>query len=669
MKLKNIFRCAVAAVGVAACAMPNAYAIESDAFKYVPFGDVAASAQICTNMPEVMSAVATEINEKQDKFILGKNLERGSTVFKIVPEEVDTLGGTNKFPFLPAVYSTGTNFMDQISLYDYKTQPIDKVDQTKNLVGAQLTHDENDQLVLYFRYNDQDAYVGIKSIEPVDKLIIDVKLDDPVTYGYSHPYDWRVTWKALTDTSESIETSSSVGTSKVGQVYHVYDTYTVTGSKVQLGSEYMDEVNTPNFNVNKYRVDSGPATIDGSVLTATDSGVVNVSAIADNGDTRSTPVSIYQYSKTTSYANWSTDLLPARRRINDYHLNMLQKYRSNPTTNRTYSTWNSPTSTKHVGYKGDQFTGQYGKHFFPYQHISSSSGSTGFWSTHGPISKHVMLVANHYGDWNHGRAKGMTLYLNYDGKFSGKTAIKLLEYVNLNTWAKENGFTGTDAACGDVGVYLCRTLDDENVGIPDECLPYLATPDYLNKTYGYSPTCKVTWSPMFNNMTETAIGVPGIALNQAATVSLRCINGVTWSSWSNPFREGTIDTSDDPVVGYFRTDIGKLARLCGWHSTVIGDSGQPVYLYDPALTTGLTYDFGEGDGPEPLLRPILLASHTTAGGGTSVGKCLKVIKAYCESVGDTLDYVLGDIENDSNDTEVITANAEAALEDLKFDNQ
>ena len=90
----------------------------------------------------------------------------------------------------------------------------------------------------------------------------------------------------------------------------------------------------------------------------------------------------------------------------------------------------------------------------------------------------------------------------------------------------------------------------------------------------------------------------------------------------------------------------------------MGDSGKPVFLYDPALTTGQTYDFNDGNGPVPLLRPILLACHTTVGGGTSVSRMIKVIKAYVESEGDTLQYVLGDPDKQTTSYQEVKLNAD-----------
>lgn len=656
MKLGKIF------TAIAAAAMSFAsFGMDASAFKYSEFGDVPAKSIVCTNLQEVMTGVAQEVNEKQDKFILGKNLQRGSTVFKLTLGSTDSLGGTDMFPYKSPIYSTGTNFLSNAKIYDYETREIPEIDPLDNLIGARLD-DENGQLVVRFRYNNQEAYVPVTGASPVDKLILDVVLDGTQAVGYSHPYDWRLIWSPLDemDQSEVVESTTSTN------ILHVTETRTINGlklTKVKLGIDYMDEINIPEFHDINYSIVNGDATVDGDVVTAQDSGVVNVRATNDLGESRDAEVSVYRYMSQHKYSRFTEDVNANRDRINDWHLNLLNLYRANPTTNRVYYTWNDPTSTKHIGYKGDQFGGQWGKHFFPYQHMTcNSGGGTGFWSTHGIISKHVLLAANHYGDWNHSRAKGMTVYVNWDNKFSGKTAVKLVQYVNLNTWAKENGFTGTDAAMGDIGVYVCRTLDDENVGIPDECLPYIATPDWLNATYGYN------WQTNAWGSSDSG-GLCCISLNQGATVGLRSTGSLTWSGHSTITTEGKLNYAtdlEDPVSdsnyssgGHcYRKDIALVARRCGFHSVVLGDSGQPVFLYDPAYTVpGKYYDFGNGN--EPLVRPMILWSYCSPAGSTSVGLHIKVLKAFCESIGDSLDYILGDPEQ-SSDTAVVYENAKAA---------
>ena len=669
MKMRSIL--ATIASAVAVVMSSPCFGMDANDFKYAQLGDVPANSMVCTNMPSVISSVADEVNEKQDKFILGKNLQRGSTVFKLTLDRTDSIGGVDQFPYDTPIYSTGTNFMSQVTLYDYVTRQIPELDPLQNKVGARLDTVEGN-LVVLFRYNDQETYVPVLSAEAVDKLIIDVVPDEQTACGYSHPYDWRVAWEILSDTSDSSDVTTAMSTNVVGMVIEDVTKIGTTLSKVKLSVDYLDEINVAPFNEVTYTILSGDATIEGDILTANSSGVVRVRATNNLGESRDVEVSCYRYTTIDRYSRHIDDLHPPRDRINDWHLDLLTRYRANPTTNRVYYTWNEPTSTKHIGYTGDQFGGQYGKHFFPYQHMTcNSGGGTGFWSTHGIISKHVLLAANHYGDWNHSRAKGMTVYVNWDNKFSGRTAVKLLQYVNLNTWAKEHGFTGTDASMGDIGVYVCRTLDEENVGIPDECLPYLATTDWLNATYGYNYVTNQYGGSVNNNT-----GISCISLNQGATIGLRyCTGGMTgsgmWSGHGTAFIEtwnppNYSTDSEDPIKTYMqRKDIALYARRTGWHNVVLGDSGQPVFLYDPSLTVpGKTYDFG--DGPEPLVRPILLWSYCSPVSSTPVSLHLNVLRAFCESIGDSLDHVLGDIDSQSTDSATTYERAKKATEDMHY---
>ena len=640
-------------------------------FKRVPYGNIPAAQPMVTNVDEVVAAMEKKVDNKADNFILGKNLSASTEYYKLTPSATDSEGGSNRYPYLPFVYSSTTNNPLNAVLYDSKLNRIPGISSTEDGVGSYMTVDADTGAIrLEFKVNGNQISCPVDTIETVVGKVIDAEIEDPTTYGYSNPHDWKVRWQALDDYDEATAVSEEQSTNRVGQVYTTTKSETLTNGKAELYISYLDEVNAPDFGNITYEVVSGDATIDNNVLTANASGVVKVKATTDIGTVRNVDVSLYQNKREATYSRYTTDLLASRKRVNDYHYNMLLNYRSNPTTNRVYSTWNEPQYVRHIGYNGDQFRGQYGKHFFPYQHMTSQSGGSGWWSHHGVISKHVLLAANHYGDWNHSRARNMKTYLNWDGKFSGQCPIRLIKYVNLNTWATENGFEGTDTAMGDLGVYVISTAEFDggaNNGIPDECLPYLATADYLNSTYGIHSAIMSTNSSGIATYEIEKSSLCCISFNQSATIGLRRTSGPTWSDYYNPYSEGTMDFSDDPVTSdYFREDIAKLARRCGWHNVVMGDSGQPIFIYDPALTTGLTHDFGEGAGAEPLLRPILISCYTTPGSGPSVARCLKVLKAFCASVGDELPYVLGDPDTQSTDNDVIRDNAIEATKHLSW---
>ena len=643
--------------------------VEDGDFNTTPIGSIPLRQPIVTNVEEVIKKVDQEIGDKADKFLPGANLSFQSELYKLTPGDVDSGGGTGRFPYLPYVYSTSTNNMNSATLYDFNLQKLSVMSSTDDLIGANLGIDEFGTLMLLFRVDGAEVSVHVESVETVLNSVLSATTEDQITYGYSHPHDWNVYWEALDDmdTTHTELISETWSTNVVGQVIKTLSFGTFKNGSAELSIRYFDEVNLPNFGTVEFTKISGPGTISGNILHTEENGVVVVRATTELGTYRDCPISMFTWASYKSENYFMEDLLPARKRIHDYHYALLEKYRSNPTTNRNYTTWSEEGGNKHIGWNGDMYNGNYGKHLFPYQHRTvNNGGGSGWWSTHGIISKHVLLAVNHYGDWNHSRAKNMTTYVNYDNKFSGKTPVKCIKYVNLNTWAQEHGFSGTDAAMGDLGAYIISTADYDggaNLGIPDECLPYLATADYLNATYGmvYEGT---------NSVFQSA-GLACVTLNQASMVGLGSTQGPGWSGVGRNGHEGIDDPEIIPVertpyLARFRRDIAMMIARCGFHRVVIGDSGQPSFIYDPALTTGLTYDFGEGDGPEPLLRPILLTAYTSTGGGTSVAMHLNVIKAFCESVGDTLDYVLGDIDTQSTDSTVVKDNAIEFTKALKM---
>ena len=634
---------------IATSSILNTFGVD---IKTAQFGDVRGDAEIITNGVEIVGSITNELLNKSDKFIIGKNLSQSEVYYKLETSDAN-------FPYKPYVYVSTTNLLISPVIYDSNMNKIPNIDPATDGVGTHLDYDIGTGNYYLIYKSGTEVGALVTGITPVPGLILNAEYEQPTTYGYSHPYDWNVGYTARNEFDIEEADKHTFKTNNVGQVLDKFATYSLKKLVADLFINYFDEVNQPNFNSVKFEVLDGPGTIDGSVLTASESGVVTVRGTASNGEYRDTPVSMYTYYTENSFTTYTADALTSRKRVNDYHLDLLQRYRSNPTTNRSYATWNSPENTKHVGNPGDMFNGAYGKHFFPYQHTTaSSSGDASWWWSHAPISKHVVLAAHHYG-WNHSRILNGYAFCNWDNKFSGKVQVQYMQYIGLSDWAASHGFEGTDAQCGDIGVFIVRTLDENNVGMPDECLPYLATLDWLYQTYGSYPESGYS----------SEGHIPVVTLNQANMVGLRSGYTVTdFSSWANIACEDKPVYTDGNILDmFFRTDLYNYVRLGGWHGPVMGDSGKPAYIYDPALTTGLTYDFGEGAGPEPLLRPILLACHTTVAGGTSVPRMIKVIKAFCNSIGDSLDHVLGNPDEQSTDTDVNKQKAKEYTSQLVFE--
>ena len=280
-----------------------------------------------------------------------------------------------------------------------------------------------------------------------------------------------------------------------------------------------------------------------------------------NGDTRSVEIPMYQWKSsktTTQYATDSTATSWAvnRKRVNDWMLDLLQTYRAHPTTNYHYTTWGSPSANHHYSNPGDKFTGEFGSKFHPYAHHGvSSSGENGFWWAHAPISKHVLLAAAHYGDYNFNRFINGTEYFNWDGAFTGKVAVRVRKWYTLSKWAAEHGFEGSDAQCGDLAFWVIDPADE----IPDECLPYIATADWINANYGVD----------VNNYPGN-FDIPTVMLNQAAMVSVRGMRtGGCGSSLSVPCKGATwYDDAGEFIGGSgssaIRKDIATMIGLGRW---------------------------------------------------------------------------------------------------------
>ena len=590
-------------------------------------------------------AVNDKVDNKADKFIVGKNLTIDKTILKIniAPKDGVT------FPFGTYFYATSTNVIEDIRYYDSKFNHIDAVDDT----GVRLAADAEHAIIVesYDKATSAPASWTIASVEAVDATVIHANKESQTSFGYAVPQDWNIFWTSLTEPDTDTVTEESVKVDSAGRHIKTISTGVTVNNRAELSIRYFDEVNIPQFTITKYEVVDGPGVIEGNILTATNSGVVTVRAHASNGEVREAPVSMYQSKSLVSYSNYFEDSNPNRKRVNDFHLNLLQNYRSSPSTNYYYTTWNDPVSTPHWSYSGDRFTGEYGKRFHPFQHVTANSGgSASWWWSHAVVSKHVLLAAKHYGMFNHNRILNGYAYINWDGKFSGKVQLKLVRYVDLSEWAAANGFEGDDVKTGDLAFFV---VEGE---IPDECLPYLATTDYLNATYGVDNVNTNSTTSLGTNLNTAYL--PSISLNQANMVGLRAnLVGLSWGSQAHPPTEKNTIYEDGIIKDLkYREDLYQYVRLGAWHSVVMGDSGHPTYIYDPNLTTGLTDPEGY-----PLYRPILMCAYHTVGGGPSVSRYIKVIKAFVESVGDTLPYVLGDPDSQSTSENVIKANAIRAM--------
>lgn len=641
--------------------------VTSNDFKRVEFGDIPANKQIATNVEDVVIKVAKDIDNKADRFIAGNNLSVIEYFFKLTPAATDTSGTASQFPY-QFVYANTTNVSETVKLYSEEltslpSRSTDEDTEVADLTWFGLTLN-NDQLCFTYRFQGADRYLPVMIIEQVTGRVLNAEFSGEDSYGYSHPYDWRLTWEALDDmdTAEIVGTVSK--TNVVGQVITANYIDALKSSKAALSCQYLDEVNLPDFGKVNYEVISGDATIENNIITAGSEGTVQVRATADNKTSRDTTIGLYQYRSYSQVASYNQDACPGRKRVNDWHYNLLNTYRQNPTTNRTYTTRGGYTQ---VGYDGDKFDGVYGKHFFPYCHVTcNSSGYVGEWWSNTPISKHVLLTAHHFHP-----GVGAILYLDHLEQFGSKVKLKVVRYQHLGSWAKSNGYTGADSVSDDMGFIVVSTADydnGQNLGVPDQYISYVATADYIAGTYGYNYAYQ---SDVYTNAANRAVsgigqGLCAVSLCQVNTVKLATVAGPFWYTPINPYGPGTSDYSDTPVGNmYFREDISLLARRCGWHQIVGGDSGNPSFIFDPALTTGRTFDFG--NGAEPLLRPIVLACfHKANGYGPSVAVRSKVVKAFVESVGDTLDYVLGDPTTQTAETDALTERAIELTKALKL---
>ena len=641
MRLRTLI---AAASLIASASISNVFGVD---VKTAQLGDLPAETTMITNGLELVGSLTNAIGAKADKFILGKNLSSETTLYRL---EIDDASFRAKFG-TGSVIATTTNVNGTVIFFN---------EQMKRAYdNSYLASNGSSLSFVYVEEGEStQASYTIDRVSTFEGLTLNVDIPEKSFYDYSHPYDWIIRYNIRNDYDTTDESLHTYSVNNIGQVIDNITTRSLKKNIADLYIEYLDEVNLPNFSSIKYEILDGPATLAGNVLTAQSNAVINVRAYANNGEYRDAPVSMFTFYTDVYTWEYNDDKLASRDRVNDYHANFIRNYRSTPNTNRVYYTGD----VAHHSNTGDEYTSAYGKHFFPYQHVTvTAAGDPVSYMSHAPISKHVVLAAHHYGGACDLISANKSTFINWDGKFSGSKEIKYVAYYYLGSWASSHGYKGTDTQSTDLGLFVIKTLDENNEGIPDECLPYIATSDWLAQTYGTYET------PSNTVVNVSGQGyIPIISLNQSKMVALRLLDSIGFNSWINLAQESEVRFPDGIIKDmFYRSDIYQYARLGGWHEVIGGDSGHPLYLYDPAYTTGLTYDFGEGAGPEPLLRPILLSAYKTRTYGSDIPRYAKILKAFVESIGDTL-YVLGNPEEQSTDPAVVKENAKRYTKELIF---
>lgn len=220
------------------------------------------------------------------------------------------------------------------------------------------------------------------------------------------------------------------------------------------------------------------------------------------------------------------------------------------------------------------------------------------------ISPHVVASTKHYSWFS---ASDCTFD---DGEGHRVTVSTPSSMVSLSDWAASHGFTDEEIADADVSdIVLCVTSGT----IPDGCCPYFfrGTNDFARAYHGFGV---LGWSA---TQTDLGWGVPVLVRPDTF--------GKYWTRpGSYPFpTETTVSLVDTPSVrGSLMPQMYSSGTVTDWMfpPTYGGDSALPVYLEHEGIM-------------------ILVGSHHWVGGGTPYTKAYPILKAFVESVGDTLKTV------------------------------
>ena len=199
---------------------------------------------------------------------------------------------------------------------------------------------------------------------------------------------------------------------------------------------------------------------------------------------------------------------------------------------------------------------------------------------HFAVSPHVTASATHYPTHPYGT-------LTFDDGNGNVATVRETQYVNLRSWATAHGWTDAEAVhVQDIALYVCS----DSAAIPDGCIPWFIGEVALNEQFCGS-----------------LAGLAGWAAVQSHVQPVPLVLSTFGNSWS----------IDNPA-GAWRSIADAITAMGPRYPVHVGDSGRPIFLLC-------------GD------RPAVVAHFTYVGGcAANYIKGLPIIKAFVESVGDTL---------------------------------
>ena len=223
------------------------------------------------------------------------------------------------------------------------------------------------------------------------------------------------------------------------------------------------------------------------------------------------------------------------------------------------------------------------------------------------ISPHVLATARHYGFWP---AYEMT-FTDLEGN---SAKVNPSGIVSASDWALAHGFTQAQVTAADVGDLMLMTVK-AGEAVPEGCCPYLMTAETWRRVVN-GPFGTLGWCA---TQTDLGWGLPVLFKPDISTTGGGYGAKWTWAA-SFPF-------ASDTAAGWSGADrLMPRESFNGWEvpvpaqfaPTYGGDSGLPLFLED-------------ADG-----RFILVSNFHTVQSGTCYPLAFDIVRAYCESVGDTI---------------------------------
>ena len=196
------------------------------------FGSIPGNKQVATNFTEIIDDLVYNIVRKQDRFLVGANLDTSDVYYKLTLASTSMEDGVA--PALEYLYAS--QLSEGAAIYGPNMKKLTDFDGTKG--WRYIVDDEGTPCVESINSNGHVDYWTFTTA-PVTGAVIKAVFTPPSSYDFSHPHDWRIVWRALDDPDTSVVDTELLSTNHAGQIKSEFVVGVIKNNKAELGLAIM----------------------------------------------------------------------------------------------------------------------------------------------------------------------------------------------------------------------------------------------------------------------------------------------------------------------------------------------------------------------------------------------------------------------------------------------